>query len=225
MSELLGKIKENVIAGRVNSHDEGFNGDMLGQPGVEELVEQAIKEKIPPSDILAECINPGMEDVGRLYESGEYLIPDMLASAECVSEAMKLMEPLMVDGDVKSKGRFIIATVEGDLHDIGKSIVATLLRGSGFEVHDLGTGVSADRIVKAVKDINADFVGLSALLTTTMVRMAEVIEELKTAGVRDRVKVVIGGAPVSDDYAKKIGADFYCEDAFDAIVKLTKVAA
>ena len=158
MSELLEKIKENVVSGRVDSQDEGFNGDMLGQPGVQELVQQAITEKVTAGDILTQCINPGMEEVGRLYESGEYLIPDMLASAECVSEAMRILEPLLIDGDVESKGRFIIATVEGDLHDIGKSIVATLLRGSGYEVHDLGTGISADRIVQAAKDTNANFV-------------------------------------------------------------------
>jgi 5-methyltetrahydrofolate--homocysteine methyltransferase len=164
-----------------------------------------------------------MDEVGRRYENHEYLIPDMLAAAECVSEAMDMLEPHLVKEDVESMGRFVIATVEGDLHDIGKNIVATLLRGSGFEVHDLGTGVPSDKIVNAIEETNAQFVGLSALLTTTMGHMPEIIEKLKDRGLRERVKVFIGGAPVSAEFAEKIGADFYCEDAFEAIGKLNSL--
>jgi 5-methyltetrahydrofolate--homocysteine methyltransferase len=161
-----------------------------------------------------------MEEVGKLYESGEYLIPDMLASAECVSEVMDMLESKLVGEDVESKGQFVIATVEGDLHDIGKNIVTTMLKGAGFEVRDLGSGVKADKIVQAVKETDAQYVGLSALLTTTMGHMQEVIDGLKKEGLRDKVKVLIGGAPVSEEFAQKIGADYYCEDAFDAIGKL-----
>lgn len=223
MDDMLVKIKENLIAGRIDSEDDGFDGDMEGQPGVKELVQQAIDEKVSPIDIMTQCLNPGMEEVGRLYESKVYLIPDMLASAECVTEAMTMLEPLLVKEDVQSKGRFVIATVEGDLHDIGKNIVATLLRGSGFEVQDLGAGIRVEKIVKAVEEADAQFLGLSALLTTTMEHMKEVIEQLETAGLREKVKVLIGGAPVSEEFARKIGADFYCEDAFDAIGKLNSI--
>jgi len=223
MKDILKKIKENIVEGRLDSQDEGFDGDMVGQPGVKELVRQAIEEKVPAKEIVTQCLNTGMEEVGRRYEKDEYLIPDMLAAAECVSEAMDMLEPHLVKEDVESMGRFVIATVEGDLHDIGKNIVATLLRGSGFEVHDLGTGVPSDKIVNAVEETNAQYVGLSALLTTTMGHMPEIIEKLKDRGLRDRVKVFIGGAPVSAEFAEKIGADFYCEDAFEAIGKLNSL--
>ena len=220
MDEILDRIKESIVAGKVDSEDEGFSGEMAGRPGVTELVERAIEEKVPPGEILTRCLNAGMDEVGRLYESGEYLIPDMLAAAECVSEAMDLLEPLLVEADIQSRGKFVLATVEGDLHDIGKNIVVTLLRGAGFEVHDAGTGVSADRIVQAVMETDAQYVGLSALLTTTMGHMQEVIEALEEAGIKEKVKVFVGGAPLSAEFAEKIGADFYCRDAFDAIEQL-----
>lgn len=222
MKEILEEIKRNIVEGRLDSEDEGFDGDMVGRPGVKELVSQALEENVSPNDIVTECLNKGMEEVGHLYESGEYLIPDMMAAAECVSEAMNMLEPHLAKEDVKKMDQFVLATVEGDLHDIGKNIVATLLRGSGFQVHDLGTGVPADKIVAAVEETNAQYVGLSALLTTTMEHMPEVIRKLKEKGLRDKVKVFIGGAPLSVEFAEKIGADFYCEDAFEAIEKLNQ---
>jgi 5-methyltetrahydrofolate--homocysteine methyltransferase len=222
MSHILEKIRENVVAGRLDSQDEGFDGTMEGQPGVTELVRQAIEEGVDTKDILMKGLNPGMEEVGRFYEEGEYLIPDMLAAAECVGEAMNILEPHLAGEDIKSRGKFIIATVDGDLHDIGKNIVATMLKGSGFEVHDLGTGVRSKKIVDAVKEIGAQYVGLSALLTTTMKHMQEVVDLLKKENLRDRVKVLIGGAPISKEFAQKIGADFYCTDAFDALEKLAR---
>ncbi len=221
MSDILDKIKENLIAGRVDSQDEGFSGDMEGQPGVIELVQEAIDKNISPSDILTRSLKPGMEEVGQLYENGEYLIPDMLASAECVGEAMDVLGPLLVKEDVEKSKKFVIATVEGDLHDIGKNIVATLLQGSGFDVIDMGSGVKAEKIVDKVKETNAQYLGLSSLLTTTMEHMKEVIEKLEEEKIREKVKVVIGGAPVSEEFAQKIGADYYCDDAFDAIEKLS----
>jgi 5-methyltetrahydrofolate--homocysteine methyltransferase len=221
MSEILEEIKKNLIAGRVDCEDEGFDGTMEGQPGVTELVKKALDEGVPAKDILTKGLNPGMEEVGGLYESGEYLIPDMLASAECVSEVMDMLESKLVGEEVENKGQFVIATVEGDLHDIGKNIVSTMLKGSGFRVHDLGTGVKADKIVQTMKETGAEYLGLSALLTTTMGHMQEVIDALKNEGIRDKVKVLIGGAPVSQEFAKKIGADYYCDDAFEAIEKLS----
>ncbi|MBD3267338.1 cobalamin-binding protein [bacterium] len=222
MSELLETIKKNVILGRIDEEDEGFDGDMEGHPGVTELVEQAIEEGFSPDDILTKGLHPGMEEVGRRYESGEYLIPDMLAAAECVGEAMNILEPHLAGSNQHSKGKFLLATVEGDLHDIGKNIVATMLRGAGFEVKDMGTGVKADKIVQAVQDIQPKYLGLSALLTTTMGHMQEVIDMLNEKGLREGLTVLVGGAPVSEDYAQKIGADMYCADAFDTIEKLEK---
>lgn len=220
METLLEKIKENLIAGRVDKQDEGLDGTMAGQPGVQELVEEAIAKNIPSSAILTQSINPGMEEVGLLYEKGEFLTPDMLAAAECVNVAMRLLEPLLVSKNIENKGTFVMATVEGDLHDIGKNIVVTLIRGSGYDVQDLGTSVPEDVIVKALKETDAQFLGLSALLTSTMGKMKGVIRRLEEENIRNKVKVFIGGAPTSAEFARDIGADFYCEDAFDALDKL-----
>jgi len=220
MEDILDSIRENVVQGRLDSEDEGLEGDMEGQPGVTELVKQAIELSVNPRDILTHGLTAGMEAVGVKYETGEFLIPDMLASAECVGTAMDILEPRLVGMDMPSKGKFVIATVEGDLHDIGKNIVATLLKGSGFEVKDLGTGVEAEHIVESVEKNGAAFVGLSALLTTTMPRMEEIIDLLKKKNLRGKVKVLIGGAPTSDEFARQIGADAWCRDAFDAMEKL-----
>jgi 5-methyltetrahydrofolate--homocysteine methyltransferase len=220
MEEILQKIKDNVVQGRLEKEDEGIEGDMAGQPGVIDLVKEAIDKKVSPKDILIEGLTAGMQEVGEQYEAGEYLIPDMLAAAECVGSSMDLLEPLLKGGDSLDKGCFVIATVEGDLHDIGKNIVATMLKGSGYRVKDLGTGIPTADIVEAVREHQADYVGLSALLTTTMPHMQETVEKLKQEGLRDRVRVLIGGAPTSEEFAKSIGADAYCRDAFDAIKML-----
>ena len=216
-SELLEKIAFNVIQGRVEAEDEGFDPGLEGQPGVTELVNEALNQNIDPKKILMESLTESMEIVGEKFEQNEYLIPDMLASAECVGVAMDLLSPHLIKAGVESKGRFIIATVKGDLHDIGKNIVAIMLKGAGYDVVDAGTDVSSDLIIDAVKDNQAHFLGLSALLTTTMRNMQDVIEKLKSEGLRDDVKVLIGGAPTSKDFAAQIGADAYCKDAFQAL--------
>jgi len=221
--DILTQIKKNVILGRVDKDDEGFDGDLEGEPGVTELVEAATEQGIPVTRILAEALSPAMEVVGAQYESGEYLIPDMLASAECVSAAMDLLAPHLLKANVEQKGRVVMATVEGDLHDIGKNIVITLLKGAGYNVRDLGTSVTAEQIVKEVASGDAQFVGLSALLTSTMTKMKSVVEALHAAGLRDKVKVLVGGAPVSAHFAEQIGADAYCRDAFDAIDRLDRM--
>ncbi len=223
-NELLSRISESAILGHIDADDEGFEGDMLGQPGVMELVKQAVDEKAPVVEIIT-CLSGAMEEVGKRYEAGEYLVPDMLAGAECVGAAMDFLEPMIAESKVERKGKFLIATVEGDLHDIGKNIVVTLLKGSGYEVVDLGINVPDDQIVDAVREKNPGFVGLSALLTTTMSKMGTVIEALEKAGLRDKVKVFIGGAPTSEDFARKINADYYCEDAFAAVHKLRALAS
>ena len=216
VEEIIKEIKENVIMGRVDSSDEGFDGNMEGKPGVSELVKDTIKEDIPVKQVI-DSLSEAMVVVGQKYDSGEYLIPDMLASAESVGAAMDILEPHLIGADVESKGVFVIATVKGDLHDIGKNIVATMLKGAGYEVKDIGTGVSTEKIVEAIEHYDAKFVGLSALLTTTMIEMQSVIELMESKGIRSKVKVLIGGAPVSSEFAKKIGADVYCKDAFHAI--------
>ena len=215
--ELLEKISFNVIQGRLEAEDEGFDPGLEGQPGVTELMQQALDKGIDPKDIVLGALTKSMEVVGEKFERQEYLIPDMLASAECVGLAMDMLAPHLIKAGVESKGKFVIATVAGDLHDIGKNIVAIMLKGAGCEVIDLGTDVSAERILEVVRDQQAPFVGLSALLTTTMRVMAEVVQRLEAEGLRQKVKVFIGGAPTSTEFAQQIGADAHCRDAFQAI--------
>jgi len=218
MSEdTIALLKENVIQGRKTKDDEGIDEDMTGTPAVLELTQLALDKKIPLVTIITHGLTAGMQVVGDKFSAKEYFIPDMLASAEAVGEAMEILKPYLEASDVETKGKFAIATVKGDIHDIGKNIVAILLRGAGYEVNDLGIDVSAEKIVGVVREDKPDFLGLSALLTTTMIGMGEIIETLKENGLRDKVKVLIGGAAVSDEYAKEIGADSYCVDGFDAI--------
>ena len=218
MSEdTIALLKENVIQGRKTKDDEGIDEDMTGTPGVLELTQLALDKKIPLETIITHGLTAGMQVVGDKFSAKEYFIPDMLASAEAVGEAMEMLKPYLEASDVETKGKFIIATVKGDIHDIGKNIVAILLRGAGYEVNDLGIDVSAEKIVGVVREDKPDFLGLSALLTTTMIGMGEIIEALKENDIRDKVKVLIGGAAVSNEYAKEIGADSYCVDGFDAI--------
>ena len=213
---LLEKIALNVIQGRLETEDEGFDEGLEDKPAVTELVEEAIRDGVDPKSIVLEGLSRSMEVVGEKFESGEYLIPDMLASAECVGVAMDLLSPHLLKAGIETKGKFIISTVQGDLHDIGKNIVSIMLKGAGYEVIDLGADVPTDRIVRAVKEHQAPYLGLSALLTTTMRVMGDVIEKLKEEGIRERVKVLIGGAPTSQEFADQIGADAHCKDAFEA---------
>jgi 5-methyltetrahydrofolate--homocysteine methyltransferase len=215
--ELLEKIAFNVVQGRLEAADEGFDPGLHGQPGVTELMEEALAQGLEPKEILMGPLTTSMELVGEKFERNEYLIPDMLASAECVGLAMDMLAPHLIKAGVKTKGKFVIATVAGDLHDIGKNIVAIMLKGAGYEVIDLGTDVATDRIVAAVMEHQAPFVGLSALLTTTMRVMGEVVQKLKDEGRREQVKVLIGGAPTSAEFAQQIEADAHCKDAFQAI--------
>lgn len=182
-----------------------------------ELAEKAIKNGIEPSKILNDALIPAMEIVGKEYEEGKRYIPEMLISAEAMKAAMEVLRPVFVETGVKFKGKVVIGTVEGDLHDIGKNLVAMMLEGAGFEVIDLGVEVPAARFVQAVREHRPDVLGISALLTTTMVHMPDVIEALREAGLRDEVKIIVGGAPVTQEYAEKIGADAYAPDAAAAV--------
>ena len=217
MSEdIIAALKENVIQGRMTQDDEGIDETLTG-PGVLELTQAALDNNIPVDEIITNGITAGMEIVGEKFNAKEYFIPDMLASAEAVSAAMDILKPHLEASNIETKGKFAIVTVRGDIHDIGKNIVAILLKGSGYEVADLGIDIPTEKIVEYVRENNPDYLGLSALLTTTMLVMDEIIEALKAAGLRDKVKVLVGGAAVSQEYAREIGADAYCVDGFDAI--------
>ncbi len=216
--KLIESIVENVLQGRRNKDDEGIEEDFAGEPGVAELVQEALDNGIDTNTILLEGLSQGMKLVGEKYETGEYFIPDMLTAAEAVEAGMNIMEPHLVGGDKnEGKGKVVMATVEKDLHDIGKNLVSIMLKGAGFTVVDLGIDVPAARIVEVAEEENAGLVGLSALLNTTMVNMGDVVKELEQKGLRGQVKVIIGGAPTSEDFAREIGADGYGKDAFAAI--------
>jgi 5-methyltetrahydrofolate--homocysteine methyltransferase len=216
-ADTIGMIKENVIQGRKTRDDVGIDESLSGTPGVLELTESALKENISPEKIIIGALTPGMEIVGEKFSTKEYFIPDMLASADAVGAAMDILKPLLEKSNVPTKGKFVIATVKGDIHDIGKNIVTILLKGAGYQVNDIGIDVPDDKIISVVREEQPDYLGLSALLTTTMTEMDTVIKALKENKLRDKIKVLIGGAAVSDEYAREIDADAFCVDGFQAI--------
>ncbi len=191
-----------------------INGDI---EGVKEMVQKSLAEGTSPVDILYQGLIPAMDQVGSMFESGDIFVPEMLVSAYAMKGGLKILKPFLVDSGVKPVGKVVIGSVQGDLHDIGKNLVAMLLEGAGFEITDLGTDVSPAQFVNAVKS-GADLVCISALLTTTMPNMKNVIDSLVSAGYREQVKVLIGGAPITAEYAQKIGADGYASDASQAAV-------
>ncbi|MCD6095168.1 MAG: corrinoid protein [Thermoprotei archaeon] len=186
---------------------------------VPDAVKEALNKGIPPLKIINEALAPAMNIVGKKFEEGEYFLAELVAAGETFKEVLGILRPLLLKSGEKIKrlGKVVIGTVRGDLHDIGKNIVATMLESAGFEVYDLGADVPPEEFVKKAKEVNADIVAMSALLTTTMIEMKNVIEELKKAGIRDKVKVIIGGAPVTEEFAREIGADAYAEDAVKAV--------
>ena len=177
------------------------------------LTQALLATGVSAREILDEALLPAMDVVGERMRSGECFIPEVLLSARTMQSALELLKPYMVEGDSASLGTVVIGTVEGDLHDIGKNLVAMLLQGAGFEVVNLGTGVTAAQFVAAVREHDAQIIGMSALLTTTLPRMRETIEALTAAGLRDTVKVMVGGAPVTAAYAAEVGADGYGANA------------
>jgi len=184
--------------------------------GAEVAVKAALAAHVPAEDILKKACIPAMGEVGRLFEEGEKFVPEMLISARAMQTAVRLLKPLLAQANVQSAGKVIVGTVQGDLHDIGKNLVGMMMEGSGFEVVDLGTDVTPAKFVDAVRQHKPQVMGMSALLTTTMPSMKNCIEALKEAGLRERVKVLIGGAPVTQAYADQIGADGYAPDASSA---------
>ena len=203
MSEILQKIASNLYQGE----DEV----------VAQLVQKALDQNLPPEEILAGGLTAGMDEVGRDFKAGDLFVPEVLIAARAMHAGMDVLRPLLAASDVPSAGKYVIGTVAGDLHDIGKNLVKMMLEGAGFEVIDLGIDVKPEAFVAAVREHKPQLAGMSALLTTTMPAMKSTIAALEKAGVRDTVKVMIGGAPVTAAYAEQIGADAYAPDAATAV--------
>ena len=186
---------------------------------VRELVKQALNEDIIPKKILEEGLIRGMSIIGEKFKKNEVYVPEVLIAARAMHAGMDILKPKLTETGVKNIGKVVMGTVQGDLHDIGKNLVEMMLEGAGFEVIDLGIDVSDEKFVEAVKEQQPNIVGMSALLTTTMVNMVEVIQALEVAGLRDKVKIMIGGAPITQNYSEQIGADGYSPDAASAVDK------
>jgi 5-methyltetrahydrofolate--homocysteine methyltransferase len=189
------------------------------------ITQEALAAGVDPLKLVNEHMVPAMDEVGRRFEANEYFVPELLISARAMKAALELIRPLLVARGDKPVGRVAIGTVKGDLHDIGKNLVASLLEGGGFEVIDLGVNVSPEKFIETVNAKQANIVAMSALLTTTMPSMKTTIDALKAAGVRNKVKVLIGGAPITQKYADEIGADGYSENAVGAVALAKKSVA
>jgi len=211
MSKLLEKMAAALIAGKESE--------------VKTLTQEALDNGVGAKEILDDGLLAGMDVVGKRFKAGDMFIPEVLLCARCMHGSMDTLQPLLSEGDAKGAGKVIIGTVDGDLHDIGKNLVAMMMQGSGFKVIDLGVNLSPQAFVAAVKEHKPDIVGMSALLTTTMPKMAETITALKEAGLRDQVKVMAGGAPVTQDFVDKIGADAYGANAATASEKAKALVA
>lgn len=220
MKGLLEKIAYCVEFGKINKNAP-YPPDMKDQDGADELTRQAIEEGIDANEILQNGMVAGMEKVGIKFRENKVFVPQVLMSAKAMSTAMEHLKPFFQSGDVKRKGTFIIGTVAGDLHDIGKNLVAMMIEGNGWEVIDLGTDVKTEKFLEAVKNCAGCHIGLSALLTTTMVNMEKTVRELKTE-IPD-IRILIGGAPVNDEFRAKIGADFYSPDPQGAVEYLSSL--
>jgi 5-methyltetrahydrofolate--homocysteine methyltransferase len=185
--------------------------------GAKAGVQAALETGLEPGAILAEGMIAAMSEVGRRFEEGEYYVPEMLIAARAMQAGLSMLKPHLVSSDVKSAGRVAIGTVKGDLHDIGKNLVALMLEGAGFEIIDLGVDVPPEKFIEAITTNAAQMIAFSALLTTTMPNMKITIEAIRQAGLRDKVKIIVGGAPVTQEYASQIGADGYAADASRAV--------
>ncbi|MFO8234479.1 MAG: corrinoid protein [Bacteroidales bacterium] len=202
MSDKFGLIAESLIAGNVDE--------------VTKLTKECLEEA-GPDDVLQKGLLAGMEVVGQRFKVGDMFIPEVMRCAKAMRGAMDILRPKLIESDIPTAGTFVIGTVKGDLHDIGKNLVLMMYEGAGFRTVNLGVDLDTEVFVNAVKEEKPDILGMSALLTTTMPRMGEVINALKEAGIRDQVKIIVGGAPVTSDYAEQIGADAYGANAAMAV--------
>jgi 5-methyltetrahydrofolate--homocysteine methyltransferase len=199
----LKEIADNLIKGKA--------------PEVKELVQRAIDEGEDVQKVLNEGLVAGMSVVGAKFKANEFYVPEVLIAARAMKAGMEILRPILADKNIKGVGTVVLGTARGDLHDIGKNLVAMMLEGAGFEIIDLGVDVSPEKFIEAAKEKKADLVGLSALLTTTMPSMKDVVKKMGDSGLKDKVKVMIGGAPVTQSYADEIGADGYAPDAASAV--------
>jgi 5-methyltetrahydrofolate--homocysteine methyltransferase len=203
-------------------YDAIINGDAKTAGAV---TEEALRGDIDPQELLDKQIIPALDEVGQRFERNEYFVPELLISARATKAALDQIRPLLAARGSEPTGRVVIGTVKGDLHDIGKNLVSSMLAGGGFEVFDLGVDVSPEKFVATAKEHNANIIALSALLTTTMPSMKATIEALEKEGLREKVRVIVGGAPVTQQYADQIGADGYSEDANRAVALARKMSA
>ncbi|MGD8713999.1 MAG: corrinoid protein [Desulfobacterales bacterium] len=203
MTEILETIKETVVGGKFRE--------------IEDLVKQAIEDGIDLNRIINEALISAMDIVGKRFADGDIYVPEMLVSARTMKLGLELIKPILGSAEAEDRGTILMGTVKGDLHDIGKNLVTMMLEGAGFKVVDLGVDVKIDDLIETLKREKADILGLSALLTTTMPEMQKVIEVLQAEGLRDQVRVLVGGAPIDQKFAEQIGADGYGEDAAEAV--------
>lgn len=222
MEDLLARIAECVELGKINKATP-FPPKMKGMDGAEELTLQALEAGFSPADILTRGLIIGMEKIGVKFKNNQVFVPQVLMSAKAMSTALKHLKKFFQDGSVQRRGQFIIGTVEGDLHDIGKNLVAMMVEGNGYEVIDLGVDVKADKFVEAVKAHPGAYVGMSALLTTTMVNMEQINAALKQQF--PGIVTFVGGAPVTQEFAHKIGADYYTDGPQELVEILNRISA
>jgi len=222
MSSTLEKLSTAVEAGKVDKNSP-FPPQMKGEDGADELAKLALDEGVDPALVLSDALVPAMDKVGQKFSENKIFVPQMLMSAKAMSAAMAHLKPFFQSGDVVTKGTFIIGTVKGDLHDIGKNLVAMMVEGGGWTIVDLGVDVNEDTFNQAVSENPGAIVGLSALLTTTMANMEEIVQKIKDA--HPDTKILVGGAPLSDEFRSKIGADFYSPDPRGAVEYLKEFAA
>jgi 5-methyltetrahydrofolate--homocysteine methyltransferase len=202
-NEILGRLRDAIVT--------------LDIPALQQACEEVIVAGIPAHRAVIEGMAKGMEIVGEKYEDGEYYLAELIMAGETMREGMVVLEPHLTAGELSRAGKAVIGTVKGDLHDIGKNVFLTLLRAANYDVIDLGVDVSPEGFLEAVKEHNPDILAMSALLTTTMVEMENIVSNLESAGVREGLKILIGGAPINDEYAQKIGADAAARDAVDGV--------
>ena len=222
MESILAQLGEAVEFGKVDKNSP-YPPNLKGQDGADELAREALDTGVPPASILADSLVLAMDRVGQKFSENKIFVPQMLMSAKAMSAAMAHLKPFFQSGDVQSKGTFIIGTVKGDLHDIGKNLVAMMVEGGGWTIIDLGVDVNEDTFNQTLADNPGAIVGLSALLTTTMANMEVIVTKIKEA--HPDTKVLVGGAPLTDDFRAKIGADFYSPDPRGAVEYLKELAA
>jgi methanogenic corrinoid protein MtbC1 len=222
MEGILDKLLEAVELGKVDKKSP-YPPQLKGEDGSYELTLKAIETGITPQRILEDALIPAMARVGNKFSENKIFVPQMLMSARAMGASMIQLKPFFASGDIKTRGTFIVGTVKGDLHDIGKNLVSMMVEGSGWTIVDLGVDVGSDRFIEALRNNPGAVIGLSALLTTTMVNMGEIVANIKNQV--PGTKVVVGGAPVSDSFCEKIGADFYAPDPQKAVEYLNKFAS